>query len=161
MTIDLHALPYRPCAGVVLMNGNGLIFAGQRIDNPTAAWQMPQGGIEPDEKPKAAALRELWEETGITTDKVEKVAKAAEWLTYDLPEELLGKVWKGKYKGQRQRWFLFRFTGQDSDVNIQTEHPEFSVWAWKTPEEILTGIVPFKRDVYAQVFSDFKDHLKW
>ncbi|MFC3057431.1 RNA pyrophosphohydrolase [Paenirhodobacter populi] len=158
---DLHALPYRPCAGVVLMNKDGLIFAGQRIDNPVPAWQMPQGGIDEGEKPKEAALRELWEETGVTANLVEKVAKTHEWLTYDLPDELLGKVWKGKYKGQKQKWFLFRFLGGDSDVNIQTKIPEFSVWAWKSPEEILTGIVPFKRAVYAQVFTEFKDYLKW
>ena len=153
-------LPYRPCAGVVLLNRDGLIFTGQRIDNPVPAWQMPQGGIDDGEKPKEAALRELWEETGIRSDLVEKVAKTKDWVTYDLPPDLLGKVWKGKYKGQKQKWFLFRFLGEDNDVNIATAHPEFSVWAWKSHAEVLDGIVPFKRAVYAEVFSEFRDWLR-
>ncbi|MFT3690711.1 MAG: RNA pyrophosphohydrolase [Paenirhodobacter sp.] len=157
---DLESLPYRPCAGVVLLNRDGLIFTGQRIDNPVPAWQMPQGGIDAGEKPKQAALRELWEETGIRADLVEKIAKTRDWVTYDLPPELLGKVWKGKYKGQKQKWFLFRFLGEDSDVNIVTEHPEFSVWAWKPYTEVLDSIVPFKRAVYAEVFDEFRDWLR-
>lgn len=157
---ELAALPYRPCAGIVLINQEGLVFAGQRIDNPGAAWQMPQGGIDAGEKPREAALRELWEETGIRSDLVEKLAKTSDWVTYDLPPELLGKVWGGKYKGQKQKWFLFRFNGTDADVNIVTEHPEFSVWAWKPPTEVLEGIVPFKRAVYAQVFEEFSDWLR-
>lgn len=156
---QLSALPYRPCAGIVLLNREGLVFTGQRLDNPGAAWQMPQGGIDDGEKPKEAALRELWEETGIRAELVEKLAKTQDWVTYDLPSELLGKVWKGKYKGQKQKWFLFRFLGADSDIDIQTEHPEFSVWAWKKPDEVLEGIVPFKRAVYAQVFDEFREWL--
>lgn len=157
---ELAALPYRRCAGVMLMNDKGLIFTGQRLDAKAPAWQMPQGGIEKDEKPKAAALRELWEETGVTSDLVEKLAKTKDWVTYDLPDELLGKAWGGKYRGQKQKWFLFRFNGKDSDVNIQTEHPEFSVWAWKPWNEVLEGIVPFKRAVYAQVFNEFREYLE-
>lgn len=153
-------LPYRPCVGVVLTNPQGLVFTGQRIDGPdTAAWQMPQGGIDAGEKPKEAALRELWEETGVTADLVEKLAKTADWVTYDLPDELLGKVWGGKYRGQKQKWFLFRFLGQDSDVKIATDHPEFRAWAWKPWREVAEGIVPFKRAVYDQVFAEFRDYF--
>lgn len=153
-------LPYRPCVGVVLINAQGLVFVGQRIDGPDlAAWQMPQGGIDAGEKPKDAALRELWEETGITADLVEKLAKTEDWVTYDLPDELLCKVWGGKYRGQKQKWFLFRFLGQDSDVKIATEHPEFRAWAWKPWQEVRDGIVPFKRAVYDQVFAEFRDYF--
>ena len=156
---DASSLPYRPCAGVMLLNPKGLIFAGQRKDNPVSAWQMPQGGIDAGEKPRAAALRELWEETGVTADLVEFIAKSPDWLTYDLPEELLGRVWGGKFRGQRQRWFLFRFLGRDDQIDIATEHPEFSEWRWVTADEMLASIVPFKRAVYAEVVGAFRDHL--
>ena len=157
--MDAESLPYRPCVGVVLIDARGMVFAGQRIDSPSPAWQMPQGGIDEGEKPREAAYRELWEETGVTKDKVEFVGKTHGWVTYDLPPELLGKVWGGKFGGQRQKWFLFRFLGQDSDVNIATEHPEFSVWAWKPHSEVLEGIVPFKRAVYEAVFAEFRDYF--
>ena len=159
-TKDLSALPYRRNVGLVLINPEGLGFAGQRIDNPGAAWQMPQGGIDKGEKPKEAALRELNEETGVRADLVEKLAKTEDWITYDLPAELIGQIWGGKYRGQKQKWFLFRFLGQDSDVNIATEHPEFSVWQWMRAEELVERIVPFKRAVYEQVFAAFRDHLR-
>lgn len=152
-------LPYRPGVGVTLINREGLIFAGRRIDSPVAAWQMPQGGIDDDEKPRKAALRELWEETGVTEDLVEFVAKSPAWVTYDLPEELLGKVWGGKFRGQRQRWFLFRFLGADDQIRIETEHPEFSAWRWIGAEEMLHGIVPFKRAIYEEVIAGFRSHL--
>ncbi len=158
-------LPYRPCAGVVLINRDGLIFAGRRIDrdgaNPDAppAWQMPQGGIDDGEKPRAAALRELWEETGVTADQVEVIGKTPDWLTYDLPPELLGKVWGGKYRGQKQRWFLMRLLGDDSAINIATDHPEFSEWRWISADEMLAAIVPFKRAVYEQVIAAFRSDL--
>lgn len=155
-------LPYRPCAGVVLINDQGLIFAGQRIDNGGAqspAWQMPQGGIDEGEKPRDAALRELWEETGVPADLVEVVAKTEDWVTYDLPPELLGNVWKGKYRGQKQKWFLMRFKGSDDQIQIATEHPEFSAWKWIAPEEMIASIVPFKRAVYESVIAEFRDHL--
>ena len=155
-------LPYRPCVGVVLVNREGLVFGGQRIDGGrvnSPAWQMPQGGIDDGEKPRKAALRELWEETGVTDDLVEFIAKTDDWVTYDLPAELLGKVWGGKYRGQRQKWFLFRFLGQDDQVNIATEHPEFDRWQWSRADEMIASIVPFKRDVYAQVLGDFREIL--
>jgi putative (di)nucleoside polyphosphate hydrolase len=154
-------LPYRPCVGVMLINAEGRIFAGQRLDAPagTAAWQMPQGGIDDGEKPRVAALRELWEETGVTADLVEKIAKTEDWVTYDLPPELLGKVWGGKYKGQRQKWFLYRFLGADDQINIATDHPEFREWRWVGADEMVASIVPFKRAVYEQVVAAFRGHL--
>ncbi|MFN6951974.1 MAG: RNA pyrophosphohydrolase [Albidovulum sp.] len=156
---DADRLPYRPCVGVVLINDAGLIFAGRRKDGPASAWQMPQGGIDEGEKPRKAALRELREETGIGKDLVEFVSKSPKWLSYDLPDELVGKIWGGRYRGQRQRWFLFRFLGQDTDIDIETEHPEFAEWRWVTADEMLAAIVPFKRPVYEAVIAAFRDHL--
>lgn len=157
--VEPDSLPYRPCVGVVLIDARGLVFAGQRIDSPSPAWQMPQGGIDEGEKPKEAAYRELWEETGVGRDKVKFVAKTHGWVTYDLPPELLGKIWGGKYRGQKQKWFLFRFTGQDSDVQIATKHPEFSTWRWILADEMVESIVPFKRAVYDQVIRSFRAYL--
>lgn len=156
---DPASLPYRPCVGVMLINDRGLIFTGNRKDSTLPAWQMPQGGIDDGEKPRKAALRELWEETGVTEDLVEFIGKTADWVTYDLPPELLGKVWGGKYRGQKQKWFLFRYLGRDDQVNIATEHPEFDRWQWSRAEEMIASIVPFKRSVYEQVVADFRAHL--
>lgn len=156
---DPETLPYRPCVGVMLINPAGLIFAGRRIDSTAEAWQMPQGGIDEGEKPRAAALRELWEETGVTAGLVEVVDKTAGWVTYDLPPELLGQVWGGKYRGQRQKWFLLRFLGSDDQVNIATAHPEFAEWRWIGADEMLAAIVSFKRAVYAEVIEAFRAHL--
>ena len=152
-------LPYRPCVGVMLIDARGMVFAGQRIDNSAPAWQMPQGGIDEGEKPREAAYRELWEETGVTRDKVEFIGKTHGWVTYDLPPELLGKVWGGKYRGQKQKWFLFRFKGVDSDVKIATDHPEFSTWRWILADEMVASIVPFKRAVYEEVIRSFRAYL--
>lgn len=156
---ELSALPYRPCVGITLINPAGLIFAGRRLDGGAGAWQMPQGGIDEGEKPRAAALRELAEETGVTGDLVEFAAKTDGWLTYDLPPELLGKVWGGKFKGQKQRWFLYRFKGRDDQVNIVQPHQEFVEWRWIDAQEMLAGIVPFKREVYAAVIAAFRGNL--
>ena len=143
----------------MLINAQGQILAGLRKDSTATAWQMPQGGIDDGEKPRKAALRELWEETGITDDLVEFIGKSHDWVTYDLPPELLGRVWGGKYRGQRQKWFLYRYLGRDDQVNIHTAHPEFSAWRWITADEMITSIVPFKRAVYEEVVRHFRAYL--
>lgn len=150
--IDPASLPYRPCVGIVLLNPDRRIFVARRIDTPEA-WQMPQGGIDKGEEPAAAARRELKEEIG--TAKAEILTETAEWLRYDLPPHLLGKVWKGRYRGQAQKWFALRFLGQDGDIDLAQKHPEFDAWRWATPDEVLAGIVPFKRPVYAAVLREF------
>ncbi len=154
-----QALPYRPCAGVALMNRDGLLFAGQRLDSDLPAFQMPQGGIDDGERPRAAALRELREETGVTADAVTLLDRTKGWVTYDLPPDLLGRVWGGRYRGQKQKWFLFRLDAPDAAIRIDTEHPEFGAWRWMRADDLLAQIVPFKRDVYAQVIAAFRGHL--
>ncbi len=156
---EISNLPYRPCVGLMVCNKDGNIFAGQRIDSSADAWQMPQGGVEKDEAPRTAALRELEEETGITPDAVEIVAEIDDWIPYDLPRHLVPKLWKGRYRGQKQKWFLLRFNGDDSLINIQTKHPEFSRWCWLEPQELLAKIVPFKRGTYETVIREFHDQL--
>ena len=151
-------LPYRPCAGVMLANGDGHVFVGQRLDNPESeAWQMPQGGVDEGEDWRTAALRELYEETGVAEHLVSIIAQTKEDLFYDLPDDLIGKVWGGKYRGQRQHWFLMRFLGEDSDINIETAHPEFSAWRWTAPETLPSLIVPFKKRLYEHVLREFSD----
>lgn len=156
---DISKLPYRPCVGVMLLNAQGRVFVGRRLDNPAPAWQMPQGGIDPGEEPTEAALRELWEETGVTRDLVQIEAEAPDWLHYDLPADLIPRLWKGRYRGQKQRWYLMRFHGADNQIVIETEHPEFSEWTWLDPRDLVEKIVPFKREVYAQVVAAFGDRL--
>ena len=153
MTSDL---PYRPCVGIMLVNADGKVFAGKRIDQTVEGWQMPQGGIDDGESPREAARRELQEETG--TDKAEIIAELPDWLTYDLPAHLVGIAFKGRYKGQKQKWFLMRFTGQDSDIDLHAHEPEFSDWKWFALDEIPGLIVPFKRPTYEAVIAGFQ-HL--
>lgn len=152
-------LPYRPCVGVMLLNGAGDVFVGQRLDSDVPAWQMPQGGIDKGESWRDAALRELWEETGVSADLVEFVAETQGWVRYDLPEDLIGRIWKGRYRGQEQKWVLLRYLGTDDQVRIATEHPEFSKWRWLPAGELVANIVPFKRAVYEQVLEAFAGHL--
>ena len=157
--VEIEGLPYRPCVGVMLLNRDGRVFAGQRLDNPGPAWQMPQGGIDAGEDPRAAALRELGEETGIPASAVEVVAEAPEWIPYDLPPELVPIMWKGRFRGQTQRWFAMRFLGPDYAIDIATDEPEFRSWAWMPHDELIDRIVPFKRETYSRVYDEFRDLL--
>lgn len=156
---DLTGYTYRPAAGIMLINREGKVWVGQRLDSTLEAWQMPQGGLDQGEDPLAGALRELEEETGIPRHLVEVIAKAPEELTYDLPEDLVGVVWKQKWRGQRQTWFLARFLGTDADVNIQTADPEFRAWRWSDVEELPKLIVPFKKKLYQEVIAAFQPWL--
>jgi putative (di)nucleoside polyphosphate hydrolase len=150
---------YRRGVGVMLLNKDGQVFVGARIDNTDEAWQMPQGGLDKGEDPWTCALRELEEETGIPPRLVERISAAPERLKYDLPEELRGKLWGGKWMGQDQDWYLARFVGTDADVNIATEHPEFRDWKWIEPQQLPELIVPFKRDLYRQLLREFAEYL--
>ena len=151
---------YRRGVGVMLLNSEGKVFVGARIDNPDDAWQMPQGGIDEDEEPWSTAVRELEEETGIAPHLVERIALCPERLRYDLPEEWRPRLWGGKWLGQEQDWFLARFLGRDEDVNIATDHPEFREWRWVEPERLPDLIVPFKRDLYRRLLDEFGDYLR-
>ena len=158
--IDVSKLEYRENVGMVLINADRHIFAGKRMDNNTDAWQMPQGGIDEGETPEAAAFRELYEETGIHYSKVRLLGETQDWLSYDIPVDLIYKLWDGRYRGQRQKWFAFEFLGKDSDIKIITEEPEFSEWAWKSKDNLLSSIVPFKLDVYRKVFLELGHLVK-
>ncbi len=151
-------LPYRPCVGLMLLNQSGQVFVGKRIDQTVEGWQMPQGGIDAGEDPRSAALRELKEETG--TDKAKIIGEMDGWLTYDLPKHLIGVAFHGKYRGQRQKWFALRFSGQDSDIDLHTHEPEFAEWKWVDLAALPQLIVPFKRDTYASVIAAFREIAK-
>lgn len=148
---------YRPCVGIMLLDGGGNIFVGERLDSP-GAWQMPQGGIDDGEIPVDAAFRELKEETGI--DAATLLGVSGDWRCYDLPREIAATAWGGRYRGQAQIWSAFRFTGSSADINIHTEHPEFGRWKWTDPATLLSEIIDFKRDLYADVLKEFADYLR-
>ena len=150
-------LPYRSNVGIMMVNKTGYIFVGQRLDNNQNAWQMPQGGIDAGEDPETAAYRELLEETGVNQQNVRFLASSSRWLSYDLPEDLIPTLWNGKFRGQKQKWFLFKFLGKDGDINISTDQPEFSKWKWISKENLLEEIVPFKKSVYENVLKEFKN----
>lgn len=156
MTMDL----YRPGVGVMLINPMRQVWVGQRLDSTLEAWQMPQGGLDPGEEPLEGALRELREETGIESHLVELVDRSPRELTYDLPEDLIGKVWKTPWRGQRQTWFLARFLGTDADVDIETPEPEFRAWKWADPVDLPQLIVPFKQQLYRELTQMFDRHLR-
>lgn len=161
MSDEFAGLPYRPCVGVMLVNSAGRVFVGKRIDNKEGdAWQMPQGGIDEGEDLHPAALRELQEETGVAPHLVTIIAESREEHFYDLPDFLMGKMWGGKFRGQRQKWLLLRFAGDDSDIDLNAhEHAEFEAWQWVDAEMLPELIVPFKKRVYRQVVEEFRDLL--
>jgi len=152
-------LAYRPAAAVMLLNNENQVFVAQRLDSSLDAWQMPQGGLDPGEDARAGALRELEEETGIGPHLVEIMAQSSRDLVYDLPPELQGKLWKGRYAGQRQSWFLMRFMGTDADINLDTEHPEFRNFQWVDPWRLPELIVVFKKQLYEEVLAEFAPYL--
>ncbi len=156
--IDPSSLPYRPCVAVTLINKDGLVFVAQRIDTVIEAWQMPQGGIDPGESPEDAVFRELEEEIG--TNKADIIAECPDWLTYDLPPDLIGKAWKGRYRGQKQKWFALRFRGKDRDINLETKHPEFNAWKWVPLHLTPQIIVPFKRKLYEDIAVRFAPYAR-
>ena len=149
--------PYRPCVGIMLINPKGEIFGGQRLDNRAEAWQMPQGGIDEGEDVETACFREMREEIG--TNKAELLRLHPDWLNYDIPRPLADSLWSGAFRGQTQKWVALRFTGEDSDIDIQTEEAEFVAWQWLSPDELIHRAVPFKRDVYTNIMAEFKDLL--
>lgn len=149
--------PYRPCVGIILLNGDNHVFVGQRMDRMVEAWQMPQGGIEDGETPMQSSLREMEEEIG--TNKAEFIAEHPHWLNYDIPVDLANRLWQGKFRGQTQKWLAFRFMGEDSDINIATPEPEFRAWQWTSPRLLPSLAVPFKRDVYENILAEFSDLL--
>jgi putative (di)nucleoside polyphosphate hydrolase len=148
---------YRAGVGVMLLNARNEVWVGRRIGFPDDAWQMPQGGIDEGESPREAVFRELKEEIG--TDNADILAETKDWLYYDLPADLIGKAWDGKWRGQRQKWFVMRFKGSDADVNLETEHPEFSAWKWVKVADLASLVVSFKRNVYLSLLAEFRDFV--
>jgi putative (di)nucleoside polyphosphate hydrolase len=167
--IDPETLPYRPCVGALVVNRDGLVFVGHRSDGPEEPegpgtwWQMPQGGIDEGEAPETAVYRELYEETSIKS--VSLIAESDDWFLYDLPPELLGKAWKGRYRGQKQKWYALRFEGDDTEIDILTpggghHKAEFNAWKWAPLKELTDLVVPFKREVYRQIVAEFTDKIR-
>ena len=156
---NFNALNYRPCVGLMVVNTRKNFFTAQRLDFTSTAWQMPQGGIDEGEEALHAAYRELSEETSITENDVELLAVSRDWFSYDLPKELVSRLWNGLYRGQKQKWFLMRFIGNDDDINLNTEIPEFSCWRWSTRQQLIESIVPFKKDLYRAVLKEFQPLL--
>mgnify|MGYP001402162113 CR=1 FL=1 len=152
-------IEYRPCVGIMIINQEGYIFTGQRLGYASTAWQMPQGGIEKDEDEVTAAYRELEEETSIKRSSVELLAVSDSWMYYELPVDLVPKLWGGRYKGQKQKWFLMRFEGLEADINLATETPEFSSWRWSTQEQLVSSIVSFKKPLYKALLREFNSLL--
>ena len=157
--MNAESIAYRPNVGIMLVNAKNKVFVGQRLDRFTNAWQMPQGGIDEGENPDDAVFRELVEETGVTRNLVRVEAITKDWIYYDFPEDIIDKLWSGKYKGQRQRYYLMRFLGQNDQINIHTKEPEFTAWKWIDLNDLLNNIVAFKRDVYRQVITEFRGYL--
>ena len=157
-TAPYEQRPYRPCVGIFLLNNDGLVFAGRRIESRAEAWQMPQGGIDAGESPLQACMREMREEIG--TNTAELISQHDDWLYYDIPLPLADRLWQSRYKGQKQKWMALRFTGDDSDINIATKEPEFCEWKWLSPHDLVELAVPFKRDVYQNVLAAFAPYLK-
>ena len=156
--IGVSELPFRQGVGMVILDKNDRIFVGKRIDSKVNSWQMPQGGIDLGETPSSAALREMQEEIGSGSGEI--IAESKKWYSYRVPNFLIPKLWDGKYCGQRQKWFLIRFTGKDSDININTEHPEFDQWKWLDFDQLLVDIIPFKLKLYQQVIEEFRSFLQ-
>lgn len=153
MTLDPADLPYRPCVGIMLLNDRQQVFVARRIDTLVEAWQMPQGGIDPGESPRETAFREMEEEIGTRNAKI--IEEADDWLHYDLPEHLIGKVWGGDYRGQKMKWFLMQYLGRDRDIDLATAHPEFSEWKWLDVDRLEDCIVAFKRPLYRHLIQRF------
>lgn len=151
--LDVASLPYRPGVGIMLINREAMVIVAQRRDSTVDAWQMPQGGIEKGETPRQAAFRELREEIG--TDNARVIAESKSWLHYDYPLELIFEIGKGRCRGQRQKWFLMRFLGRDSEINLETLEPEFSAWRWTTIESLPELVFPIKRKVYCDLLDEF------
>lgn len=154
---SVESLPYRQGVGVMLLNKQNHVFVGKRIDTRSEAWQMPQGGIDEGENPSEAAMRELWEETGVKSASI--LVESADWYYYDLPENLVPNIWGGKYRGQKQKWFVMRFEGAEDEINIQTAHPEFNEWKWQEIEQLPELIVPFKKPLYQALVKEFLPHI--
>ena len=154
---EIERLPYRPCVGAMLINRESLVFVAQRNDTKSAAWQMPPGGIDEGEDPREAVRRELWEETGV--ESAEIIAESEGWLDYDLPAELIPKLWKGRYRGQRQKWFALRFLGNDGEIQIDRPGAEFSAWKWAPLDHLPNLIVPFKKTLYERLVEEFRDKI--